>query len=603
MKIREIRNYLPAVLVFIAVFLKFPLAPLYCFMPLAHHSSLEIMPDGAIAALALFLLLIRGETGFRPVRGLLIASAVMGAVIVLQAFKLSFFRIDYALGALLPPVLVVFAWRYGREVRACLFPVLAVCWFLNLVLTVRMLMASAPCHGLTGNWNWSAVLLIAATAATVFLAVRYLKKPWLRGMAAAAVLLLSAWQYLMLFSVSRGALLALAAAACIMLLIRLYRRSPRLTGWILAAVPVLAAIGIAAGCLYFDSPFFDWVRRDARYYLVPGGLEVAAGNPWLGVSPELYESYARETFSPGYFLSKFVADRNPHPHNELIFTAASYGLAGFAAWLYLVFGAVPRFVKGLAASGGIREKLIFFIFCLLLVSGMVDVTLASWPCKYLFLLAAGIFWHEVKPPEGRATAPARIAAPLQITASLALCAALYLAAASSWAGWLCRCANIQQDLGNKPEALRLMVRSAEIRPDPMVLYRAGLIALFDAGNPDLALEALARIPARTGRKNFIGLHGLLGRIHALKERPERALGCFAKEAEIYPYSVINWHFYAQELEKAGRAADAAEARRRYEEAIRLKQLKPEHLPYLFRNQDYDLKTYKFLNDYNAGGIR
>jgi len=600
---REIRHYLPVILLFAAVALKFPLAAWYCFAPLAYHSRLEIMPDGAIAALALFLVLIRGEAGFRPIRGVLIAGAVMEAAVVLQSYTLSFFRVDYALGALLPPVLVVFAWRYGREVRDCLFPVLAVCWFLNLALTCRTGLAGISCYGLTGNWNWSAVLLMASSAATVFLVLRHVKKEGLKYGGAAVVLLLSIWQYAMLFSLSRGALTALAATLAALVLIRLYRPFPRLIRGVLVVTPIALAAVLVAARLNMDSPLFDWVREDARYYLMPGGLDVALGHYWFGVSPELYESFARETFSPGYFLSEFVAERNPHPHNELIFIAAAYGLAGFAAWLYLMFGAVAPFVRKLTGGGDARGALLFAVFCLLLVSGMVDVTLESWPCKYLFLLIAGVFWHEAKPFECGAAAPARIAAPLRIAAALMLCAALYLASLAAWSSWLYRRAEIGYDRGDKPDALRLLVRSAEIRPDPMVLYRAGLIALFDAKNPDLAMSALERIPALTGRKNFIGLHGLQGRIYALKEQPEKALECFAREAEISPYSITNWHLYAQVLEKAGRSAEAAAARHNYEESIRQKQVLPEHLPYLFRNQDYDLKTHNFIRNYDAGLIK
>ena len=592
------KRNLPVLLIFAAILLKFPLAPVYCFVPLAYHSSLEIMPDGAIAALALFLVLFHPGFDLRAARGILIAGGVLATVVVVQAFKLSFFRVDYSLEALLPPVLVLFGWRYGDELKKLIFPALAVCWGLNLALTVRMWFSQAPCYGLTGNWNWSAVLLTASSVAVIYLIFHHFNEQTARIVLGIPAVGLSIWQFLMFFSTSRGALLAVVAALGAIGIVHFCRRHPRWTGWILGAGMVVAALGVVV----FLFPLSGMLGDDARFYLIPGGLKIAKENLLLGVSPELYESYALGSFDPGYFLSRYVSERNPHPHNQLVFIAACYGLPGFAAWLYLIFCPFTRLFRVLSEPRRGREKLLFFIFVLLLASGLVDVTLESWPCKYLFLLIAGIFWHEIR-PGGDGKIPARTAAVLQITAVLGLCTTLYLTCIASWSSWLYRRANILQDSGDKPEALRLLVRSSEINASPIVFYRAGLVALFDARNPDLALNALSRITPLTGRRNFIGLHGMLGRIYSLKDRQDIALKYFARETRIYPYSVINWHYYAQALEKAGKKEEAAAARQKYEEAIRLKHLEPKHMPYLFRNQQYDLNTYKFLIDYKEKRIR
>lgn len=590
---------LPVLLIFAAVLLKFPLAPIYCFMPLVYHSSLEIMPDGAIAALALFLVLFPPGFDFRVARRMLIAGGVLAAVVILQAFKLSFFRVDYSLGALLAPALILFGWRYGRELKEMIFPALAVCWGLNLALTVRMWFSQAPCYGLTGNWNWSAVLLTASGIAVIYLIFHHIRERLPRIILGILAAVLSVWQFLMFFSTSRGGFLAVVAALGAFGVLHLCRRRPRLTGWILGAGMVVAALGFVV----FLFPASGMLSEDTRFFLIPGGLKIAKENLFLGVSPELYESYALEAFNPGYFLSRYVSERNPHPHNQLVFIAACYGLPGLVAWIYLIFRPFTRLFRTLSEPHHCREKLLFFIFVLLLVSGLVDVTLESWPCKYLFLLIAGVFWHEIEPESDGVKMPARTAAALRIAAVPALCAALYLSCLYTWSSWLYRQANVMQDRGNGPEALRLLIRSSEINASPIALYRAGLIALFDARNPDLALQALSRVTPLTGRRNFIGIHGMLGRIYSLKGQSDTALKYFDRETRIYPYSVVNWRNYAQALEKAGKKEEAAAARRKYEETIRLKHLEPEHLPYLFKNQQYDLNTCKFLDDYKAGRIR
>ncbi len=598
-KIQEIRNFGP-IAVFVAVFLKMPLAAVHCFVQVPHHPVLEIFSDGAIASLALFLIFLKTEINYRKMLPLVAAAAVMAAAVVLQAFKLSFFRIDYAMGALLPPVLIVFAWLYGAECRKYIFPALGACWILNLALTLRLSGAPAVRHGLTGNWNWSYILLLASTAAALYLICTHIRKPALKIAASLLLLLVSAWQFYMLFSFSRGSILALITAAGVFLLIWLYKFQPKVVKTLLYLIPLAAIAGGVFVYLNFNSPLFDFVRDDARYSLIPGGLRIAAQNSLVGISPELYESYALKTFDPGYFLSRFVSERSPHPHNELLFIAAAYGLPAFLAWLYLIFQPVPTLIARLTAPGMWREKTLFFIFLIMLVSGMVDVTLASWPCKYFFLIIAGIFWYRTKPPEPAETAPWRNC--FQIAASLSFCVMLYLAALAGYSSGLYRQAEVRYDQGNGPEALRLLAKSTEIKPEPLPLYRAGLIALFDAKNPDLALQYFQRISEQTGRKNYMSRYGMLARIYSVKGQTDKALEYFEKELEIYPYSALNWDLYSQVLAGTGQTAKAEEASKQRDRVMELKKLQPKHMRLLRQNQLYDLKPRMLLQDIADGKI-
>ncbi len=605
-KIQEIRNFGP-IAVFVAVFLKMPLASVYCFAQVPHHSTLEIFSDGAIAALALFLIFLKTEINYRKMLPLLTAAAVMTAAVILQTFKLSFFRIDYVLGALLPPVLIVFAWLYGAECRKYIFPALAVCWFLNLVLILRIAThpmivngRSRVVHGLAGNWNWSYILLLASTAAALYLIYHHIRKPALKIAAGLLLLLGTVCQFHMLFSFSRGSILALTVAAGVFLLIWLYRFQPKAIKILLCLIPLAAIAGGVFVYLNFNSPLFDFVRNDARYHLIPGGLRIAAQNSLVGISPELYESYALKAFDPAYFLSRFVSERSPHPHNELLFIAVAYGLPAFLAWLYLIFWPVPAFVARLTAPGLWREKILFFCFLIMLVSGMVDVTLANWPCKYFFLLIAGIFWYETEPPEPTETAPFRNG--FQIMAALSFCAMVYLAVLAGYSSWLYRQAEIHYDRGDGPGALRLLSKSVDIKPEPLPLYRAGLISLFDARNPDQALQYFQRIPGQTGRKNYMGMYGMLARIYSVKGQTDKALEYFQKELEIYPYSILNWDFYSQVLDATGQTAKAEEARKERDKSMELKNLKPQHMRFLRQNQLYDLKAQLLLSDIKDGII-
>lgn len=564
-------------ILFIAILLKFPLALVYCFYNLSYHFSFELCSDAIIAALAFFLILFRNDT---KLPAILPTVAVLTFIVAALAQSFFFFRTDYLLNSLLPVVLIVFGWRYGAECRKLMPFALGVFWLLNFALSLRKLGNVTFHYGITGNWNWSASLLIISTAALCYLIYKSDLRRSVKNSAIIIIGIASLWQFSLY--PSRGSLLALFGTLFCFGVIALFRRN-RNAGIVVLSLFLLVTIAAVSLIIFKIDDL-----HDARVYLFPTALRIIGQHPWLGVSPWLYEDFSFLNCQPGYFLITFVAERSPHPHNQFLFIAASYGLLAFAAWFYLIFRPLPTIIKKTFTA---ESSLLLFSFMVLLISGMVDVTLESWPCKYLFLLIAGIFWHDFMPT--KQFKPQRNTKTLsQSVAVMFLCTALYFAILGGWSSWLYRsgCKNV--DIGNGPLAIRQLAQSAKILPSPFALYQAGLIALYDAKQPDAALSYFSRIPTLTGHNNFLNYNNSMARIYCLRNEPEKALPYFEKETQLYPYGVLNWFFYAQTLAKLGRTEQAAVAKTSFETALKAKNLTMEDLPYLMKNHLFDLRPDK-----------
>ncbi len=587
-----LRNNHPAIILFLAILLKFPLALPYCFYPIPYHSALEICSDAAICALALFFILIKLPNGLSKGRELFISALIFSIVILLQGIKLSFFRFDYALTALLPVVLVIFSRFYARECLSLLFPALSILWLLNLCMTLKEIITGSTHYGITGNWNWSATLLACTAVAIIFQVGRLISNRQIKLITQGLILILSIYQWTLY--PSRGALLALLSSILLLLLLKLHQKYPLAAKITVSAIAVCLVLSFIIVLININLPTFDFLRDDARYYLVVAALKIIRDNILLGISPELYESFALAANLPEYFLKPFTAERSPHPHNELLFIAASYGIPALATWLYLIFRPISNIIKNLQPL----NLLLLFIFFMFFISGMVDVILNNWPVKYLFFIIVGIFWRLYLGGFSHSN-PFRVK---RICCTFAFCAFLYYSLSVLGASWFMRQAMIEQDKGNKPLAYRLFVRSADISPKPFPLYRAGTIALFDAKDPDLALPHFLNIPKLTGINNYLGTNGMIARIYAVKKQPEKAITYFEKELKLYPYSIINWNFYGQTLKSMQRDQEAAKALEQYEKSIQLKGLSPEHLPYIFKNQMYDLKPFLLKNNLRDGNV-
>ena len=511
------------------------------------------------------------------------ALTIMVFFIVATIHSVYFFSTDYLLGSLVPVLLIAFGWRYAADCRKMIPLFLSIYWGLNLILSLRKLWSGDIQHGITGNWNWSAILVLVSGAAFLHIIYEFCGKHYAGKLLMITVGILSAWQ-LTLYP-SRGAILAVAAATLFFLLIYLYRLNNRIALGS-AIVLLLAFLGTIR--------FYDLTAHDARTYLFPAAIKIMVSQPWFGVAPWRYEDFAFLNCASGYFLERFVAERSPHPHNQFLFIAASYGIPALAAWLYLIFRPIPAAMKKLFTA---QSSFLFFIFLVLLFGGMVDVTLDTWPCKYFFPIIVGIYWHDFAPLESWQAHRGTVKF-CQSLGIMFLMTSLYFATLSTLSSWHYREGCKSADSGNSPEALRQFGTSAKILPTPFALYRAGMIALYDAKQPEAALSWFSQIPKLTGMQNFLNYNNNMARIYCLKNEPEKALPYFKKEAELYPYGILNWYFYAQTLEYLGRHKEAAAARKSFETAMKAKKMLPKYLPLIMKNQLYDLKPHLFHEQRN-----
>lgn len=250
-------------------------------------------------------------------------------------------------------------------------------------------------------------------------------------------------------TLSRGAWLGAASGLAVHLALREPGRAPRARTWLLLALATAAAVGGVA-----------WLRPvkasdSARLALWESVARGVRRHPWLGEGPDSIQTLLRRERTDGFIRALGPTKSQVSAHNDLLQFAATLGLAGLAAYLWLLWGACrcvaaalkdPRRRSSAAAIAGALAGL------------FVQAKFNPVP------LGAGVMAALLLGLAARGSPAGGRALPFK-AAALAACAAVF-----GLGLWLCR-ADRQFGLGRAYEAAG--------RPAPALkAYRAAV-----AGNP------------------------------------------------------------------------------------------------------------------------
>ena len=557
--------------IYLLIVLQYPLAWGRLFDSVPYWHEFQLIPSGGIGLIALILLLpdLERVTDFcRSLRrsarwplwalGLLLCCSLFYSYYGLEAMLLGPERL----------FLLLLAAVHYRAFRKTLPLFLLLLAAASCAVNLREFLQHRMLFGLTGNWNWSATLLLVGFPALGLL----LRRRWAVAVGAGLGLAAALSGYP---AFSRGALLAAAAAALILLLLRYPRYARRLLPLAALAVLVLAVIG------HHRLP--ELLQQDNRPALWRASLALGADNLLAGVGPTAFESALPAYLPEDYFLSRYAASRHTHPHNELLYWWNSWGLAGLvliaavaAVWLRAArnFQRHPRPVTGY----------LLFASLTFLLHGMLDLTIAVWPGNLLLFLLLGTLWGEATHRPERQFPRSRIG--LAGAAVLTFAALLGMPGPVA-AGWHYRQALIHRSRNRIPEWREALLRSIDARATPTNLYAAARCALFDYHDPELALEFLSRIRPETGVVNLDHNQGLRARTLALLGQPAEALHYFELEQRNFPLSVVNAYFRYRLLQQLRDTERAEAAAAQLRAILDRRRLRPEVIPYLLRHTDQD----------------
>ena len=551
-------------------------------------AGITLFTEGLYIVFALGLLLLRWET----LRQCLLRSSVpvkiSFTVLFLSGFlhwiASGFYRLEYLGLALAWSVLPLMGAVYRKELEKQL-PVFLCCfWILNVLVCFGnfIFLSKAPgeffsrtAFGLTGNWNWSAILLLISTPFSVlfFTAKTKYKKT-------VFVLTVGLSLFLLYMLQSRAAVLSLFAAGLFFFFLKYRKIRIFMTGSVL----FLLVAGISGAFCLFPEQTERFLNGEIRLEIWKGVLDMLKDLP-AGVGAVTFENSFIPYKTVEYFLNPHCAIRTTHPHNEALYLAAALGLPALGAAITWLTVSLCAAVKEYDSGKMNRTRFLFLlVFIALLVNGMFDITFHAWPTGVIAFLSAGLFAF---PERNRSTElPERVNLPAFRIGTAVILFSI-LAAGINFAGtffWeASHAAFVKRD---DPSALSYAKKAKLLAPEFIdLIYRSA--TEISSRDRTFALELSERIQ-KSPWNDFAHIHGLNARIYALSGNDEKAIPEYLMDAQCYPLQILPYIGAGMSYGRLGRTDMVKIMDQKIRELVKFRKLTPSDVHAIMRNPGYDM---------------
>ncbi|MBN1864588.1 MAG: O-antigen ligase family protein [Victivallales bacterium] len=597
-----------AVAFLLLVAMKYPLLVLRPLPSGIEGLGIYLSSPAQLSAFALLMILMQSRRLLRlfyEFKPLFLSSFTMLLVIVTTQFiiqpKYGLDEFCLSISWFSIPMAVCLYFPYFRRL---LLPFIAFLWLFSMVHTIWQLIGGIECVGIPANRNWHGAFLICSTP---FLIYWLYNLPWLRLMSGKMRLLLlilpcAVALYALWMTSSRGANLSLALAATMFFVLRYFDKlknaSPRVKRIIIASI-LMSPVVIAVLSVLFAGNIAAMISHDVRIPLWRGAVEMFADNPLLGVGVPGYEGeYSYYMPIEKFLRSHHFAGRADHPHNQILFFAGAFGIAGLLASLYLAVAPIAIFIQKYKHSDAVA-KLVFFGFIMLLTHSMLDMVAEKWPTAQMLQILQGLMWHYTfRRPE---VEPACNLSTVHTPATLRFCcsavAVLFLACSSNMlpinarASYHARNSAIAKEFNHYAGAIKHRLESLRIAPDALGLYECAMMSLFWLNDHLLAYKYFAAMEANPSR---IVVHSNARMAECLlrMNRKSEALKYMDLETKAFPLSSLalyNLLLLQKELGNNDAAEITAEKLIR---VIKFKGLDVKDLKAIFDDPGLDHRFYK-----------
>ena len=475
---------------------------------------------------------------------------------------------------------------YADAFRLFLPRFLALLGLADLIVSGIQFHSGRMVFGITGNTNWNAMLLLVTLLFLVrefLVLMRRFRVPvpiaWVSAglLAAYGIGIFAA-------CASRGALLALGFTGGVYLFLRLRARGRRIFFYaVVAAIlcGIAAALGPASGLVR------EIAHREDRLVFYQATLWLIAENPVFGVGGVSFENEFVRFKPEDYFTRMRNAPRTNHPHNDILFMLASFGLVGWLAWAWLVlYPLCALFRRGSGELSG-EQKILLFAFLCLLFHAQLDLIFIAWPLNLIAFYLLGLLWSGTLPADSpggdlkHAAAYCAFAVPLGV---LILCWTALSVARSAYAS---RTANVIQDPGmSRTEKCVRIQNSLRFAPHEYKANYALMLAANRLGAPELTLAAADGL-IRSYISNYAHVHGYRGNALLKLGRHDEAFASYLKEAENYPLSMIPVYNLAVIARLSGHPERIPDIEKELRRRMQIQRVTPQLLAYILKHPDYD----------------
>jgi len=576
-------------------------------------------------------------------RGLIIAGGILLGIGVWHGLRHSGQYNAAETGELFLTVAVPFVvCVFARELKRLLPWYLTFFWLIDVALGfVQYYGLHWMLFGLPQNINWNAALLAVTAPFAILTAWKWcpsedncsVNSVWRIG-SLLLVAGVTVWQIAL--TESRGTLLGIATAGALWIFLKLGHRARRLSLFAILTAAIFGALWFA-----FFVPherILDELSRDERVFLANTTMSMIAEQPEIGFGAPSFEQEYLNFRRPEFFSMRHSAVRIDHPHNHLLYIAASFGILGLLCWLYLVLEPMLFAAKRIAGETwvltdenlepnlvaayefrncGLDDETRLSLLCLagLLVHAQFDLVLFRWPTNLLAMIFLGLLIHEregapapfwrppvflrrfrweflkklerSRPPEqrtGRLIRPALFALGIVLLGTGLFFAFANLAAESlAW-----HADNIALK-GQHDDAARLYLMAASMPGSSLPLKSRALnhASLHDTAHASRYYDMFAA----SSTPDFGYVNDYFARACVLGEHPADAVPFLKRAMELRPRSVLPLLMLMDVYERLGSRGAVDAVQERLEKLMTYRRLGPEDLNIIFNDQDLDLHTW------------
>ena len=394
--------------------------------------------------------------------------------------------------------------------------------------------------GVTGNSNWSAALLAVATPFVVLLLYKYLRKKEYSKRFSMTLCCIPAGIGIGYFLYCRSAACFLAVAAVSIFLFFCYLPVKFRRIFMFAGIVCVIA-GTFLFLRYGVDRLAGRMAYDERTVLWEGTVNMIADHPLTGVGGQSFEN-AFVMYKPlELFLKKHVAPRTGHPHNQILYMFASFGIFGGICWMLLHF--YPLIVTAVRLWK--REETFSIVpyfsgAAVLTLHAMLDVLSVNWPTNIMELSLLGILWHRTLFMEKNGQKEIGLKKTLSYGGIFCGCVLLLLTVSMIVRSTYASC-QVQTLMTKRftPQKSREMVRNIlKVYPEGYTQNYALLsFSRMILNDPLLTLE-ITDVMQKMHTPEYGNLHLFRGDAYSLLKKYDEAFSEYKKEARNWPLAVV-----------------------------------------------------------------
>lgn len=548
--------------------------------PLKQWSALEGFTWEVIGFFALSLISLKADKLFTFLKKhISVAIAVVLYICILILQQIFIFPSFYYFGGGITYLALIGAgFLYANEWKKLFLPLLWIFFLFSLLMNLHDFMFKNTA-GLTGNWNWSSTLTLISSGSIFLLFSKklpFFERKWGIYFSIFTFLILIYLYFVGHFP--KGTILSGIIALGLLFWCYLDYFMSRRSRVIL----LTAGIFIIAVIMFWQKDFIgSRLNNDTRIYLWENGLRVIAESPLIGCEYGRYMTVSAGKMSPEYFLTNHAAVIHNHPHNELLFLLANFGIGGIVIVLLMLYTLVKA-IRSFECRKTFFNGYFLFIYSVLLLHSFFDILLMHWPNNLIFYLLAGALLPMMQDEKSETEKEK----PLYFYAAafIFFLPGAYFTYMNFMSSMYYRHA---LSLGkNYQKRLKATEKSIFFRPTYKTINDAAVLS----GNPAAAVKLFESMPRLVGIENYSHSNLMLANYYMDLGNVAKALPYYEKEYQCFPLSVRNLFFFQKALLSIGKKDEAIALRKQILEILKAKGLKTHHANILINYPDYDLNS-------------